>query len=136
MENARRFHFFIGSPPDFVITFDRILHHHQIGLAFEQKNGTTRKESFSHRSQVEHGRPLVWKNEIFRNERLPEPYDHPSHGQLCEIDAPDGSTTFLMMVGYGLEFACKGIMGDPQSAEREYREFMLRHGHKFLPDVA
>ena len=45
-----------------------------------------------------HLTPPVWTQEQARARKKPEPYDQAGAGSLFEIDAPDGSTTFLMSV--------------------------------------
>lgn len=47
-----------------------------------------------------HGRPLAWTRDVLESFRYPEPYDICSAGQLKEINAPDGSSVFLMIHGY------------------------------------
>ena len=45
---------------------------------------------------VSHDRVFKWTSETFKNFRTPEPYDLCIDCRLYEIDAPDGSTEFLV----------------------------------------
>ena len=44
----------------------------------------------------DHPIPPIWTDEQSCALRTPDPYDQAGAGELHEIDAPDGSTTFLM----------------------------------------
>ncbi|MEI6398656.1 MAG: hypothetical protein WCO71_07795 [Pseudomonadota bacterium] len=79
---------------------------------------------------VNKGLAFKWSREQFAKFRYPEPYDVYSAGTLFEIDAPDGSTTFLVMQDHfdeesGLirHYAIEAPAGCPMREAFEWGEF-------------
>jgi hypothetical protein len=48
-------------------------------------------------NSLNQGKIFKWSYEQVMDLRSPEPYDEYSISSLCELDAPDGSTTFLVI---------------------------------------
>lgn len=78
----------------------------------------------------------LWGGDVKTEFIEPRQMDPGTHEALRQLGNQSPYELRRQQLEVDWEFACKGLSGDPKSTERKYRDYMLRHGNRFLRDVA